>query len=1012
VREPLAITGMSAVFPGADDLDALWSRIVSAQPADVTSLEARWGVARARYLGRAGEADRAYTDVAFCVSDAAFSDDDLRDRQVRLGRTVATRALDDARRAGAELDPKRVGLALATSWTGPSYFDEDARLTVLGRDARARAEHAFSPDRQLDAIAQGLGGPRLAIDTACASSLYALDVASGLIDADAADAVIVLGLNALLTPFLYLGFAKLMALAPDGRILPFSRDASGIVPGEGAGAIVVEPLSRVRARGAVANGIVRGIGLAADGAERSIFAPGARGQALAYERAYDGIDPRDVDYVEAHGTATAVGDETELTTLDAFFGARRCESERLAIGSIKALVGHTLAAAGVASILKVLLMMRARTLPPHVAIEPHARLASTRLALDAAPHAWPSSGRVMRAGVSSFGFGGSNAHVVIESDDGAPRASIAPKPMSEPLAIVDAASMLPLPSTASIEAAGLRMGPNLLKRVDPLQLVVTHLVHEIVARNTHLHGSTTAGVVVTKNLGGAMSLRLSRKYAARFADAPAPNDAPDLTVEAIASSLPSMCSGYPAYHFDIRGFHATLAGGTPTFFESLRLASHWLDGACDALVIAAARTNDGPLDARDGARAGVAAFLVEPLSRAQSRGARVLATMRVATAASDVAHTEATLGEATGVDAMLAALRTCGTRAVNHGGVEVAIETIAPLEPSARSITRPLEVTLRAPEPKPREHHSDRDTGLVRFVSHATAGVLAFFASQRAALALVDRPRAIARRDENVVIANASSGGATLVVDESHPYFFDHPLDHVPGILLAEGALQLVERAAQDDATYVRALGLRFRRFCEKKGPIAITLGGDLRGRFEQRGEIVATFDMELARAHAREVSAREARTPTVDASLLHKSRAENVLVAPLERTADGYVATLLAPPRGHFFEDGHAAFHSPLYVLECARQTVMLGAHSVLGIPLGLPMTLLSVRVSLDAPVPRGAALRMRLHETAPKRAWGALLADARVTLLSDRGALGEVRVRAQVQDRAAYEAQRGAVS
>jgi hypothetical protein len=383
--------------------------------------------------------------------------------------------------------------------------------------------------------------------------------------------------------------------------------------------------------------------------------------------------------------------------------------------------------------------------------------------------------------------------------------------------------------------------------------------------------------------------------------------------------------------------------------------------------------------------------------------------MRVTPKASDDMHAHAALGEATGIDAVLAALRTPGLHAVIHAGIEVAIETTAPLEPAAPAITRPLAVALRTPEAPTPEASSDRETGLVRFVSHATAGVLAFFASQRAAFALVDPPRSIVRRAENVVISNASNRGATLVVDESHPYFFDHPLDHVPGILLAEGALQLMERVARDDATYVRALGLRFRRYCEKEGPITIALGDDLRGRFEQRGEIVATFDVELARAHAREVIERDARSATVDASLLHKSRAENVLVAPLERTDDGYVAALLAAPRGHFFEDGHASFHSPLYVLECARQTVMLGAHSVLGIPLGLPMTLLSVHVSLDAPVPRGAALRMRLHETAPKCAFDALLADARVTLLGDRGALGEVRVRAQVQDRAAYAAQRG---
>jgi hypothetical protein len=256
-----------------------------------------------------------------------------------------------------------------------------------------------------------------------------------------------------------------------------------------------------------------------------------------------------------------------------------------------------------------------------------------------------------------------------------------------------------------------------------------------------------------------------------------------------------------------------------TFFESLRLAPHWLRHRCDALVLVAARKVDSPLDAREGAREGAAALLVEPLARAEARGARVIATMCVE-AESSGAAIDASLGEATGVSAIIDALRTHGTHAVIHAGLKITIDTKWPLETVRPTLERPLEVSLVAREEAP-PSDADHDNGLVRFVSHATAGVLAFFASQRAALTLVGpthaTPRAIARRPENVVVTRASGRSATLVVDESHPYFFDHPLDHVPGILLAEGALQLVERAFDDDASYVRTLGLRFRRYCEPR---------------------------------------------------------------------------------------------------------------------------------------------------------------------------------------------------
>jgi acyl transferase domain-containing protein len=517
----VVVTGMAGTFPGARDVDALWNAVAVARVAPRASLASRWGIARERYMGAPGATDRTYTDLAFCVEDSARAGE-KRDPQVRLGVRAIRGALADASRAGTPIDPRETGLVVATSWTAPSYFEGDAAraLERFGVHVRVNGE-AQDPAAQMAALGESLGGPRIAVDTACASSLYALDVALGLLEVGRARTVVVLGLNAMLPAFLYLGFAKLMALSPSGAIRPFAKDGDGIVPGECAAAVVLEKRDDARRAGRVSYGVVRSVGISADGSERSVFAPGAQGQQLAYERAYRGIDPRDVDYVEAHGTATAVGDETEIATLEAFFGRDRASRGHLPIGSVKSLVGHTLAAAGMVSLVKVLCMLRARTIPPHIEVEPHPSFVGTSLTLPRTSTPWlETPGRPRRAGISCFGFGGANAHVIVESDDdhapasSSSSASIASSIPDEPLAIVDMETALGsadhfgrLPERFTMDAAGLRTGPNLIRRVDALQLLVTHLTRELLERNPSARGSTDTGVAMTSNLGGDLSLR-------------------------------------------------------------------------------------------------------------------------------------------------------------------------------------------------------------------------------------------------------------------------------------------------------------------------------------------------------------------------------------------------------------------------------------------------------------------------------------------------------------------------
>lgn len=1008
MREPLAIVGLGGVFPGAADVEALWSRVVTATPAPMTSQEQRWGASRASYLGAPGELDRAYMDQAFTVPiEACTMGESLVDPQVRAGRHAVRVAL-----AESGLDPADVALVAATSWAAPSYFEHDAARLLPSLTPSAPP---YAADAQLAAIGAGLGGPCLAVDTACASSLYAVDVAAGLIEQGRARAVIVLGLNVLLPPFLYIGFSRLGALSPASRILPFSADASGIVPGECAAAIVVEPLDRARGEGRRVQAVIRAIGLAADGAERSIFAPGARGQQLAYARAWEGLDPADIDYVEAHGTATSIGDQTEIETLEAFFGPHR-RGAKLPIGSIKGLVGHTLAAAGIASIAKVVLSLRHQTLPPHLEVTPHPGLASTCLALPTVATPWSATpGRPRRAAVSGFGFGGANAHVVLEEDAPARRAAM---PVARAtIAIVDAEAVLDLPASMAIDAAGLRAGPKLLQRVDPLQLLVTHLVREVLSRNPQ--PSERTGVVMTSNLGGATCLRLSRKYLRQLHGMPADAADPELSIEAIGSSLPTMCSGTPSFHFDLRAFHQTLSGDAGTFVTTLSLAQHWLEGRCDALVLGAAHLRVSPIDPET--REGAAVFLLKSAERARTDGDRVLALLSDAEPGVHVDRREVIdvdagpLAEATGIDALMGALAGEGRRVaidVRSKGRVVStllVEKQHSLESKVRTPRIPLQLVFRE-EPKQTVHEThDRVAAVQRWIADTSTAVEAYVRAQAKLASALPPSESVATPVLEDVELAGGSASARVRVDEGHPYFFDHPLDHVPGILLVEAITELASARSASER-WVRALDIRFRRFCEKNLPIRIELSRD-RGRIVQSGVPVATFSVEvteLTEARTVEHATDPTEIPAVEPSLLHKHRRENVLVGPLEETTRGLVARVRRAPRGHLFDDGRP-FLSPLHLLEAARQVVMLAAHGVLGIPLGMPMNLISVRLACDAPAMREGDLRLRLKPSPLRRLDGTLVSDVGVVIEEGGRAIGEASIKAQVVDVDTYRKQRG---
>ncbi|GAA5005463.1 aminotransferase class I/II-fold pyridoxal phosphate-dependent enzyme [Streptomyces siamensis] len=277
----------------------------------------------------------------------------------------------------------------------------------------------------------GLGGPSFAVDAACSGSLIALETAVSHLRRNTCRIAVVGGVYISLTPDGLIGFSQLGALSATGVCRPFDRRADGFVLGEGAASAVLRPLADALAAGDRIYAVIKGIGSANDGACPGPLAPTSEGQLRAMRRAYHdaGVAPSSVGYIEAHGTATRAGDRAEVEAL------RRLRTEfpdddpgLCYLGSAKALIGHALAASGLAGLVKAALAVHRRTILPQPDVTPHPDLAVGAAGLRFADtvRPWPQGTGPVRAAVSSFGFGGTNVHAILEE---APAPAPSPPPV-------------------------------------------------------------------------------------------------------------------------------------------------------------------------------------------------------------------------------------------------------------------------------------------------------------------------------------------------------------------------------------------------------------------------------------------------------------------------------------------------------------------------------------------------------------------------------------------------------
>ncbi len=443
LENSIAIVGAAGIFPAADDIETFWKNIAAGHCAIAPVTSERWGVPYEEITSAEIEPDKVRSRHAGVIDripfdPGAFDLPDglpaVMDPLHRLVLTTGREALKDC--IGQDLNRGRTGvilasIALPTETASALTREVYAYLMEAGLfpgfppppsidAARALAARVTAFPAALLASALKLGGGTFTLDAACASSLYAVKLACDELRAGRADAMLVGG--AARTDLLYtqMGFTQLQALSPTGRCAPFDAGADGLVVGEGCGCIVLRRLADAHRDGDRIYALVTGAGVSND-MRGNLLAPDSEGQLRAMQMAYRqaGWRPSEVDLIECHGAGTPLGDRVELQSLSALWQAENAAPRQCPIGSIKSMTGHLLTGAGMAGLIKVLLGLKHKTLPPSLGFKDAPADSPLvngpfRVQTTAVPWERRDRDRPRRAAVSAFGFGGINAHLLVE----------------------------------------------------------------------------------------------------------------------------------------------------------------------------------------------------------------------------------------------------------------------------------------------------------------------------------------------------------------------------------------------------------------------------------------------------------------------------------------------------------------------------------------------------------------------------------------------------------------------